>query len=120
MNSHLLFSYGTLQRPHVQLANFGRLLDGTAETLAGYSVDMVEITDRGVLSLSGEKFHPILRFTGDMSDTVVGTAFTVSEIELAQADLYEVEDYHRVAAPLMSGKMAWVYVQRPPIRTDPL
>jgi hypothetical protein len=36
--------------------------------------------------------------------------FEITEIELANADKYEVADYKRVAAPLASGKTAWVYV----------
>jgi hypothetical protein len=30
-----LFSYGTLQQPQVQLTNYGRLVDGTADALIG-------------------------------------------------------------------------------------
>lgn len=36
MPAVLLFSYGTLQDPAVQMANFGRLLEGTADQLVGY------------------------------------------------------------------------------------
>ena len=41
----LLFSYGTLQLPAVQLATFGRLLAGSADLLPGFRLDMLEITD---------------------------------------------------------------------------
>jgi gamma-glutamylcyclotransferase (GGCT)/AIG2-like uncharacterized protein YtfP len=36
--------------------------------------------------------------------------FEISETELAAADEYEVDDYHRIAVPLRSGATAWVYV----------
>ena len=34
----------------------------------------------------------------------------ISKAELAAADVYEVDDYVRVAVPLRSGQTAWVYV----------
>jgi len=107
-----LFSYGTLQLPSVQEANFGRLLQGQADSLIGWRQDMVEITDPEVLAESGERFHPILRRTDKQTDTVAGTVFLISEQELAQADAYEVADYHRVEVPLASGICAWVYVAK--------
>lgn len=111
MTQHL-FSYGTLQLPHVQLANFGRLLEGVHDTLVGYSVEQVEIKDPDVLAQSGQKFHPILRYSGHMLDQVSGTAFAVSEFDLDRADGYEVDDYERVQVTLLSGREAWVYIER--------
>ncbi len=105
----LLFSYGTLQQADVQLANFGRLLVGSPDTLQGYQLGEVEITDERVLRESGKAFHPILRFTGNSADKVRGTAFELSEQELAQADDYEVDAYTRVSAVLASGKTCWIY-----------
>lgn len=112
MTSNYLFSYGTLQLPYVQLANFGRLLDGVFDTLVGYQLDQVEITDPIVLAQSEQRFHPILRYTGKIYDEVKGTAFAVSELDVERADRYEVEDYQRVAVTLLSGREAWVYVAR--------
>jgi len=37
--------------------------------------------------------------------------FEITPEELAQADLYEVDDYKRVKCRLKSGIDAWVYVQ---------
>jgi gamma-glutamylcyclotransferase (GGCT)/AIG2-like uncharacterized protein YtfP len=113
MTNQHLFSYGTLQMPVVQLANFGRLLDGVHDTLVGYIVEQVEIKNPDVLAQSGQKFHPILRYTGGMLDHVQGTAFAVSEFDLERADRYEVDDYERVQVTLLSGRAAWVYVERP-------
>jgi Gamma-glutamyl cyclotransferase, AIG2-like len=112
MTTHYLFSYGTLQSPHVQMANFGRLLDGVADTLVGYHVDQVEITDIDVLAQSEQKFHPILRYSGKIYDEVKGTAFAVSELDVERADRYEVDDYQRIGVTLLSGRDAWVYVER--------
>jgi hypothetical protein len=36
--------------------------------------------------------------------------FALSEIELAPADQYEVDDYRRISVPLRSGATAWAYV----------
>lgn len=56
----LLFSYGTLQDKAVQLANFGRELNGQADRMPGYRLDWVEITDPDVLATSGKSHHPIV------------------------------------------------------------
>ena len=108
--SERLFSYGTLQQPAVQMASFGRLLDGAPDALVGWKQDMVEITDAAVLAKSGQKFHPIV-MPGAPSDRVPGMVFEVTAKELAAADLYEVDDYRRVSAKLASGLTAWVYVK---------
>jgi gamma-glutamylcyclotransferase (GGCT)/AIG2-like uncharacterized protein YtfP len=104
-----LFSYGTLQQPSVQVANFGRELSGQPDILQGYIIGEVEITDERVLRESGKAFHPILRYTGNVADEVQGTVFELTDAELAQADDYEVDDYVRVAAQLKSGAQCWIY-----------
>jgi gamma-glutamylcyclotransferase (GGCT)/AIG2-like uncharacterized protein YtfP len=105
----LLFSYGTLQLEAVQVANFGRKLTGHAGTLPGYIVGKVKITDERVLKESGKEYHPILQYTGNMDDKVTGTVFELSDQELLQADDYEVDDYKRVRAQLVSGISCWIY-----------
>ena len=107
----LLFSYGTLQLDSVQLASFGRLLEGEADALVGWRRDWLEITDPAVLAASGERFHPVVSRSDDMADTVEGTVFRITADELAAADRYEVSDYVRVQAPLRSGRQAWVYMR---------
>ncbi len=106
----LLFSYGTLQDPAVQMANFGRRLDGTPDVLTGFSIGEIEITDAEVIAESGLTHHLILHPTGDPADVVAGTVFRITEQELAAADVYEAEDYRRVLVPLTSGLEAWVYI----------
>lgn len=110
--SERLFSYGTLQLPAVQQANFGRLLRGAPDALVGYRLGRIEITDAEVLAESGERFHLIAIKTGDANDRVPGVVFEITPEELAAADTYEADDYDRVALTLASGSGAWVYVQR--------
>lgn len=108
--TEFLFSYGTLQQQQVQLDTFGRKLAGQADTLVGYQLAQVRITDPAVLASSGQEYHPILRYSGAATDLVKGTVFALSAAELAAADSYEVDDYQRVATTLLSGQTAWVYV----------
>ncbi|QRY77171.1 gamma-glutamylcyclotransferase [Pseudomonas sp. PDNC002] len=107
----LLFSYGTLQDKAVQLASFGRELQGHADALVGFREDWVEITDPAVLATSGKTHHPIVQPSGVDSDRVAGTVFQITADELLAADAYEVADYHRVSVRLQSGLQAWVYIK---------
>ncbi|MCO8275026.1 gamma-glutamylcyclotransferase [Actinoplanes sp. TRM 88003] len=108
----LLFSYGTLRDPAVQEANFGRTLPGRDDSIVGYRLDVLEIADAEVVALSGQSHHPILVATGSPADTVDGSVLELTDDELRRADDYEVDDYHRVQVPLVSGGTAWVYVAR--------
>jgi hypothetical protein len=105
-----LFSYGTLQQVDVQIATFGRRLESSADQLVGFKLGVLKITNANVIKLSGKAQHPIITRTGDPRDVVDGVVLLVTDAELAQADAYEVCDYHRVLAPLASGGRAWVYV----------
>jgi hypothetical protein len=106
-----LFSYGTLQLDSVQLASFGRLLEGQADAMPGYRRDMLEITDPDVIRTSGERFHPVVSPSDDPADAVEGKLFRITPDELAAADRYEVSDYKRIEVVLASGTRAWVYVK---------
>jgi hypothetical protein len=108
----LLFSYGTLRLPQVQLASFGRLLEGFDDLLPGYELAQLTITDAAVLATSGQAEHPILRPSDRPDAAVTGRVFELSVDELARADAYEVEDYMRIEALLASGRRAFVYVDR--------
>jgi gamma-glutamylcyclotransferase (GGCT)/AIG2-like uncharacterized protein YtfP len=109
--SVLLFSYGTLQQEDVQLASFGRLLEGTNDAIPGYKQSFIEITDPEVIRKSGSKFHPIIVPTGNPENEVKGKVYKITESELIAADAYEVSDYKRVGVRLRSGKKAWVYIK---------
>jgi len=107
----LLFSYGTLQLPEVQRANFGRELEGAPDVLIGFILEEIEITDPEVIAESGERFHLIAVHTGDGGDRVSGYVFDLTPDELAAADAYETDDYARVETTLATGRRAWVYAR---------
>ncbi len=108
--SENLFSYGTLQTEAVQLATFGRTLQGAPDALPGYELSMIAIDDPDVVATSGATHHPIIKFSGAASDAVPGSVFRITAAELAHADRYEVAAYQRVAVVLASGLTAWVYI----------
>lgn len=108
-----LFSYGTLQQPEVQLANYGRRLVGTPDALCGHCLMPLEITDTHVIEVSGKAVHTIACASGRPEDRIDGMVFELSEEELASTDAYEVAAYARVEAALESGRRAWVYVGEP-------
>lgn len=49
-----LFSYGTLQQEAVQLATFGRLLEGGADELVGFEQSLRRIEDPHFVAASGK------------------------------------------------------------------
>ncbi len=104
-----LFSYGTLQDPRVQLATFGRLVEGRPDAIAGYTLGEVHIDDPSVVQASGSAVHPVLTASSDPDAEVAGMVLTITEDELAAADGYEVDAYARVEVALRSGMRAWVY-----------
>lgn len=105
-----LFSYGTLQQEEVQLATFGRRLEGRADALPGYATSLLEIKDADVIATSGKTHHLLALPSGNSADEVAGVVFKITAEELAAADTYEVADYKRVAVRLKSGLEAFVYV----------
>jgi len=111
-DSQLLFAYGTLQQEAVQLAVFGRRLNGRRDALVGYRLKMIAIDDEEFAAASGTANHRNLEFTGEASDVVEGAAFTVTYSELEQADAYEPAGYSRTLVQLRSGVNAWVYFQQ--------
>ncbi len=105
-----LFSYGTLREAQVQLATFGRLLDGEPNAVLGYRLETLTITDPAVIATSGSDCHPILRASDDPAAAVEGTVLLISEQELLAADAYEVDGYTRTSVALRHGPQAWAYV----------
>jgi hypothetical protein len=107
-----LFAYGTLQQREVQLATYGRELEGIPDALSGYRLEPLHITDPEVVRLSGKAVHRIARETGDPADRIPGMLFQLSEAELAATDRYEVDVYARIEVTLESGARAFVYASR--------
>jgi len=106
-----LFSYGTLQLEHIQMKNFGRLLQGADDILTGFKMESFEIADRATVQLIGQSTLFTLVESGNAKDEVRGKVFYINEKELLAADDYEEDDYRRVEVVLKSGTKAWVYVK---------
>jgi gamma-glutamylcyclotransferase (GGCT)/AIG2-like uncharacterized protein YtfP len=104
-----LFSYGTLRQEEVQLATFGRRLEGRHDALIGYALELIQIQDQNFVAKNGAH-HRNLQFTGNVSDVVEGVTLAVTREELEQADAYEPHDYERARVQLKSGYYAWVYL----------
>jgi acyl-CoA thioesterase FadM/gamma-glutamylcyclotransferase (GGCT)/AIG2-like uncharacterized protein YtfP len=111
LRTEWLFSYGTLQDPTVQQANFARTLDGRRETLPGYALSTLTIQDPQVIETSGLVTHKIIDPGTHSAQEVSGTVYAITPQELAAADRYEVAEYKRVAVTLKSGLKAWAYVR---------
>lgn len=103
-----LFSYGTLQKNEVQLELFGRALTGAKDSLAGYRIAAIEITDKSFPAKGEEKIQKTL-IPAKNDEIIEGTVFELSEAELLLADRYEPENYKRTRVTLQSGKTAWIY-----------
>jgi gamma-glutamylcyclotransferase (GGCT)/AIG2-like uncharacterized protein YtfP len=96
----LVFAYGDLQQDEVQLSTFGRLLAGHRDELVGFE-----------RARSANAEHANVSFTGRNDSRVTGTAFEITDAELAAVDEFEqVAAYTRIAVTLASGTPAWVYV----------
>jgi len=108
-----LFAYGTLRQREVQLATYGRPLDGEPDALVGYRLEPLAINDPRVVRVSGKAVHMIARASGDPRDRIPGTVFRLTPDELAATDAYEVDAYARAEVDLASGGRAFAYVGPP-------
>ncbi len=117
----LLFSYGTLRQANVQMATFGRVLQGAPDELVGFEQGPMKVDDPYVVATSGKSDHTIVRQNGRRESRVKGVVFEITEAELASADRYEPPGYERISTTLASGKNAWVYVEslRQSLRQSP-
>lgn len=104
-----VFSYGTLRQPGVQVSLFGREVPTVDDSLSGWRLEWLTITDTDVIAASGSDRHPILR-RGEARDSVEGAYLVIEDSELSAVDDYEVSDYVRIEVTLASGASAWVYV----------
>jgi hypothetical protein len=107
--AHLLFTYGTLRLPRVQESVFGRTLHSEPDAVIGHVLGEVEITDPAVIATSGSAVHPVLLVSAAPDAAVEGSVLTLDDTDLAAADAYEVDAYHRISVTLRSGRTAWVY-----------
>jgi hypothetical protein len=105
----ILFSYGTLQDPAVQLELFARRIVGKPDEVIGFRRGEFRVADPEFAARSGSDTHAIVHYTGRDEDRTPGTALELTDAELAAADAYEPAGYTRVRARLASGHEAWVY-----------
>lgn len=99
-----LFAYGTLQNDDIHENLFGRIIQGTPETLVGYELQEIQIEEEfGIVE------YDILVETGNPEDTINGIVYLITQKELHQADLYEGMHYRRVEVHLQSNQKAWAY-----------
>jgi gamma-glutamyl AIG2-like cyclotransferase len=104
-----LFSYGTLREAAVQRAVFGREVEGEADALAGYVMNVIAIPGAGGPGNEAGEYL-ILRRAHGPSSPIRGVALRVTADELGKADGYETSDYARATVTLLSGRQAFVYV----------
>ena len=110
----ILFAYGTLQELPVQLATFGRPLRGHADALPEFEPARLPIVDPDVVASSGRTYYDNVKHAPGRGARVGGTAFEVTDAELAAADEYERDaEYVRIAVVLASRRQAWVYAHLP-------
>jgi hypothetical protein len=111
----VVFSYGTLQNAEVQLATFGRVLEGRADALPGFALGRVPITDSTVIAETGLTHYANVVRSDEASSHVSGVALELTAAELLAADRYEADAaYVRRAVTLASGREAWVYAHGGP------
>ena len=89
---------------------FGRTLRRSKDELDGYRVEKLGIKDQSVIEKSGTEWQPLLIFVGLPSAIVQGIVFELSEEELIQVDLFEVDDYSRKKGLTKSGTEVWIYI----------
>jgi gamma-glutamylcyclotransferase (GGCT)/AIG2-like uncharacterized protein YtfP len=110
----LLFTYGTLQIPDIQLATFGRLVRGEPDEVVGCERQVITVNDPTVVEATGRPEHVNLVFNGRAYARVSGTVLELMDAELAEADAYErLARYSRREVTLASGRTAWAYVYTP-------
>ena len=99
-----LFAYASLKNEDHQKDLFGRILEGTPETLVGYILKEIQIEEE-----FGLVHYPIINQTNKPEDTISGMLYEVTKQELNQVDRYEGLHYRRVEVQLQSDQKAWAY-----------
>ena len=95
-------------------AQLWQTLVGRPDSVIGYIVTALDNADPEVIMISGRSRHPIRPDTGSPRHRASGMVFELTAAELSQADAYEVAEYQRVEAFLVSGGKAWVDVEGRP------
>ncbi len=94
----ILFVYGTLKYPKIQVKLLGREIDGLKDVLQSYKKTRIKIEG---------KFYTII--VKNKGSSVDGLLINVSKRELKILDEYEGSTYRRKKVVLKSKKKAWFY-----------
>jgi hypothetical protein len=106
----ILFAYGALLQPTVQLDTFGRLLASEEDVLPGYALWYHDEEDTRTPNPSGHTVLPLLRRTDNTLDKVQGRVLHLTLDELDAADEYQMSLFRRTSVTLASGRRAWLYL----------
>src|SRR6218665_3201134 len=90
-----LFSYGTLGLEPVQIATFGRKLDGAPARLPRPRLALLGARGAAVVRTSAMTPRPMLVPPGQPRALVDRTVFAITPEDLRHAVAYEVADYRR-------------------------
>ena len=101
-----LFSYGTLRSKEIQRQVFNRILTGTPDQLLGHKLKSLQIEEE-----FGMADYVVVVPSDDLSDTIHGVVFTISNTDLLKVDVFESNAYKRVRVTLRSGIEAWIYME---------
>ena len=93
----LVFSYGTLQDPLIQIELFGRQLQGVTANLQGF------------LKKENAVFKRYPSIVLSNYDRVDGVIFEMTDQELKICDAYETNAYKRKLHDFENHKGVWVY-----------
>ena len=96
----LLFVYGTLHEPAIQLELIGRVLASRPDSLDGYERNLSLLPP-----------YPVAMPA--QNEQIMGHVLEISLEELSQFDIYETEAYQRIRVKLASGIETWVYIGNP-------
>lgn len=106
-----LFSYGTLRQKNVQLATFGRELEGREDALVGFVSNMIAISDPEVVATSGKTHHPIVASHRQSGRRGCRHGFPDHGPRSLPLRIPRGLTDERVAVRLKSGREAFVYVR---------
>lgn len=93
------------------MRTYGRRLQGTTDSLVGYTQTSQEIEDPQRAAAHCRTHYANVVVATDPASTVEGTVFEITDEELLATDRYEaLDNYARVETVLKSGTPAWLYV----------
>jgi len=95
-----VFTYGTLQKPEVQMKIIGRIINSNPDILKGFRKSTIEVN---------KNRYPIIIEDGNSNEEIDGKILVVNTEELIKLDKYETKAYQRKKVILKSGISAWAY-----------